>query len=196
MRQIIFTLTFSLLLISCGQNETKQKELELKERELTIKEKKLAIKGKESNLTSDTLNLNAALNQTNQIDINNIPIAKFPLTKAADVRKVHPNCNEANTPHVEGYAPLVDMYCGVLGQKTIEIYITSQNESTKIVTGYSVVGNSRTNFEGKYTSRIKKGLNRKDVLDFDETIYTLILREPTTSNKNGVFKLDFHINDT
>jgi hypothetical protein len=37
---IIFTLTF----LSCGQNHTKQKELELKERELALKEKEFALK--------------------------------------------------------------------------------------------------------------------------------------------------------
>ena len=44
MRHIIFILSISLLLISCGQNETKQKELELKEKELALKEKELALK--------------------------------------------------------------------------------------------------------------------------------------------------------
>jgi hypothetical protein len=43
-----------ILLISCGQNDDKQKELELKERELALKEKELAFKEKESNnLKSD-----------------------------------------------------------------------------------------------------------------------------------------------
>ena len=43
MRQIIFILTVSLFMISCGQTDTKQKELELKEREIAIKEKELAL---------------------------------------------------------------------------------------------------------------------------------------------------------
>ena len=43
MRQIIFILTVSLFMISCGQNDTKKKELELKEREVAIKEKELAL---------------------------------------------------------------------------------------------------------------------------------------------------------
>ena len=44
MRQIIFLLTISLFMMNCGQNETKQKELELKERELALKEKELSLK--------------------------------------------------------------------------------------------------------------------------------------------------------
>ncbi len=44
MRHIIFILTLSLLIISCGQTDTKQKELELKEKELALKEKELQLK--------------------------------------------------------------------------------------------------------------------------------------------------------
>jgi len=49
MRHIIFLLTASLFLISCGQNETKQKELELKEKELALKERELVLKEKDTN---------------------------------------------------------------------------------------------------------------------------------------------------
>ncbi|MGB3079001.1 MAG: hypothetical protein WBB31_08010 [Saprospiraceae bacterium] len=206
----LITVFLICILTSCTNpenNKTSEKELGLQKRELDLKQKELDFKEKElkekeeTDIKKNELKENEiqAPKPTKLNNINselNMPIAKVPLTKAADVRKVHPNCNEANTPHAEGNTPLMDMYCGVLGQKPIEIYITSQNISTNIVSGYSVVGNSRTNFEGKYTSRIKKGSNRKDVLDFDETIYTLILGEPTTTNKNGVFKLDLHINDT
>jgi hypothetical protein len=37
-----------MLLISCGQNETKQKELELKEKELALKEREIALKEKDT----------------------------------------------------------------------------------------------------------------------------------------------------
>ena len=48
MRHIIFIFTASFFLISCGQNETKQKELELKEKELALKERELLLKEKEN----------------------------------------------------------------------------------------------------------------------------------------------------
>lgn len=48
MRHTIFLLTVSLLIMSCGQNDTNQKELELKERELALKEKELALKQKDT----------------------------------------------------------------------------------------------------------------------------------------------------
>ena len=140
-------------MVGCGRNSNKQNELELKEQELALKEKELEIKEKASNnAVTDTL-IKAYVTSTQVVVDQNMPIAKVPLTKATDIRKIHPACNDANTPHVEGYAPLVDMYCGVLGQKPIEIYITSQNEANKTVKGYSVAGNNKTNFEGKYIAK-------------------------------------------
>lgn len=58
MRKIIFLLTISLLVISCGQNENKQKELELKERELSLKEKELELKLKDTATSIKNLNAN------------------------------------------------------------------------------------------------------------------------------------------
>lgn len=51
MRHIILTLTVSMLTVSCMQNDTKNKELELelKEKELAIKELELALKEKDQN---------------------------------------------------------------------------------------------------------------------------------------------------
>ena len=47
MRHIIFILSISLFVISCGQSDTKQKELELKEKELALKQQELELKEKE-----------------------------------------------------------------------------------------------------------------------------------------------------
>jgi hypothetical protein len=46
---MIFLLIASLVFTSCGQNETKQKELELKEKELPLKEQELNLKEKDKN---------------------------------------------------------------------------------------------------------------------------------------------------
>ncbi len=48
---VIFTFAF----LSCGQNETKQKELELKERELALKEKEFALKQSDSPTNKTTV---------------------------------------------------------------------------------------------------------------------------------------------
>ena len=48
MRHNIFILCITTILLSCGQNDTKQKELELREREIALKEKELALKQNDS----------------------------------------------------------------------------------------------------------------------------------------------------
>ena len=63
MRQLLKVLTLSFLIVSCGQSDTKQKELELKERELALKEKELSLKEKET--VPDSAK---ALNQTSPKD--------------------------------------------------------------------------------------------------------------------------------
>lgn len=42
------TIIASFIMVSCGQNSTKQKELELKEKELSLKERELALKEKDT----------------------------------------------------------------------------------------------------------------------------------------------------
>ena len=54
MRHIILLVVVTTLL-SCGQNDTKQKELELKEKDLALKEKDLALKEKETVDQKDTI---------------------------------------------------------------------------------------------------------------------------------------------
>ena len=54
MRYFIKILTLAFLITSCGQNDTKQKELELKERELALKEKELALKQNDTAKTQTT----------------------------------------------------------------------------------------------------------------------------------------------
>ena len=48
MKHYFLILTLSICILSCGQSDTKQKELELKERELALKEKEFALKQKDS----------------------------------------------------------------------------------------------------------------------------------------------------
>jgi len=51
MRHFTFILITSLLVISCGQNDTTQKEPALKEREISLKEKEFALQQKDSSTT-------------------------------------------------------------------------------------------------------------------------------------------------
>ncbi|MBL0202165.1 MAG: hypothetical protein IPP81_19015 [Chitinophagaceae bacterium] len=79
MRHIIFLLTISLFLMSCGQNKTKQKELELKERELALKEKEMQIKEKEN------------LKDTSIAATTNTATQSIPLNITYQTQNISPN---------------------------------------------------------------------------------------------------------
>jgi hypothetical protein len=67
MRHFIL-LVVVVTLYSCGQNDTKQKELELKERELALKEKELELKDKEVKTDSNSI----SSQPTNKVNSNTI----------------------------------------------------------------------------------------------------------------------------
>lgn len=58
-------LTISFFVFSCGQNDTKQKELELKERELALKEKELELKQKNNSSGKVSLTPTTATTKSN-----------------------------------------------------------------------------------------------------------------------------------
>lgn len=92
MRQSIFLLFVSLFLVSCGQNDTKQKELELKERELNLKEREFVLKQK----ASDSLNSSVPLpiqKDTNQVTNNT-------LTDTKVLTLTNPNYYWGDGPHL------------------------------------------------------------------------------------------------
>ena len=191
----LLILISSIAILSCGQGDTKQKDLELKEKELALNEKELQLKEKELGNSTDTTQSNKSGTQTTSSTIQenqSIPTPKVQLTRASNVT---PKCDDRNSP--TGNHSLIDLYCGALGQKPIEIYITGVDVSSKSVFGYSMVGNSRTNFEGTFTTQKHKAASRQadNVVDVPSTIYKLILREPSQANKNGVFNLELDISD-
>lgn len=114
MRHIILLVTIATLL-SCGQSDNKQKELELREKKLALKEKELNLKENDTTQNATSLQKNSSNTLTN----SSIPISKVPLPRASNVTPV---CDNANAP--TGNHPLIDLYCGALGQKPIQIYIT------------------------------------------------------------------------
>ena len=84
MRHFIFLIAITTLL-SCGQNDTKQKELELKEKELALKEKELNLREKDTvktNTTVDTAKKN--LNQ----EVTSQPLVLTPLKIDGDIGHV------------------------------------------------------------------------------------------------------------
>ncbi|MFP5043097.1 hypothetical protein [Parasediminibacterium sp. JCM 36343] len=187
MRQYISILLWLTILLSCQENSNKEKELELKQKELELKEKELGLNKKD---TSKHVTSNISTNKPSEIE--DLPKAKVSLTRAT---KVTLKCDGSNAPN--GNHPLIDLYCGALGQKPIEIYITSVDLPAKEVAGYSIVGGSRTNFKGSFTTSNHKAASHQadNVVDVASTIYKLILKEPSQANRNGVFSIDIDISD-
>ncbi len=72
MRHIIF-LTTSLIIISCGQNDTKQKELALKEKELSLRERELAL----DSLKNSKPNSKISSEQEQKSQTNNVPFLQL-----------------------------------------------------------------------------------------------------------------------
>jgi len=87
------TIISSFMMVSCGQNSNKQKELELKERELALKEKELALKEK------DSTNLKTVTLET----IKNEPVVKETKKLPSDIKimtMTFEEYSEGDYPHL------------------------------------------------------------------------------------------------
>lgn len=82
----------SFIVISCGQNNNKQKELELREREIAIKEKELGIKENDTSkqkLHADTLKINLSNSKQNDSISNSVkPLMVNPLSVSGDMGQI------------------------------------------------------------------------------------------------------------
>lgn len=90
MKYLFIIFTFALL--SCGQNETKQKELELKERELALKEKELVLREKDSS---------HLIPAAQEVKINDtVPVIKKSLTDGKIMTMTFEEYSEGDYPHL------------------------------------------------------------------------------------------------
>lgn len=85
---LIFTLAF----LSCGQHETKQKELALKEKEIALKEQELALKEK------DATHLTPPAQEVKKNDT--IPVSKKLLTDEKVMTMIFEEYSEGDYPHL------------------------------------------------------------------------------------------------
>ncbi len=85
-------LIFTFALLSCGQNETKQKELALKERELALKEKELVLREKDSS------HLIPVAQEVKKND--SVPVIKKPLTDGKIMTMTFEEYSEGDYPHL------------------------------------------------------------------------------------------------
>jgi hypothetical protein len=138
MRHIIFVLALSLFIMSCGQNDTKQKELELKERELALKEKELSLNYK------DTVILQKNLGDT---------VAVTPKVIAED---------KIELPFIG------TKYFNFMGGRGTEQSITITKDGTVILKSYGVPEagtDPSVDYKGKYSKLIK--VNKYEIYKID-----------------------------
>jgi len=103
MRHIIYLLTFSLFLISCGQTGTKQKELELKERELALKEKELNQKQNNSSTPNQATTQDSVAVSINSLPANSSDNSNDPTETAKKI--LADRCNQLS----KGYLRIINL---------------------------------------------------------------------------------------
>ena len=153
MKQLLITLTLSIFILSCGQNDTKQKELELRERELALKEKELALKQQDTIVKQATTvvpqniatmvdahsdfatfwnDLKRAVNEGNQDVISNMVV--IPLKdKYTEVRNTYMDVKK-KTRTSNSIPEFKNNYHRIFSQPIIELinsdtYITSSSKA-------------------------------------------------------------------
>lgn len=92
MRHYILIICITVLVLSCGQTDTKQKELELKERELALKEKEFASK------QNDTSHLIPATQEAKKNDT--VPVIKKAPADGKVMTMIFEEYSEGDYPHL------------------------------------------------------------------------------------------------
>lgn len=150
MRNIILMTVSALLIFSCGQNDNKQKELELKERELAVKEKELALKQR------DTISSKTPMADTSK------------KTTKQEIKKSSPNTKVMNMIF-KAYEEGENMYLVFKDIETGKEY-SFENPDEKKFNGIKIyVPDNNSQFEVKANP---KYINKKFVV---EAIYKTIL---------------------
>ena len=72
MRNFLLFLALIIFVTSCGQNDSKEKELELQKRELDLKQKELELKEKELNQSSSPVRQNDSITNTSATKENSV----------------------------------------------------------------------------------------------------------------------------
>ena len=134
MRHIIFLLTISLIIMSCGQTDTKQKELELKERELALKEKELLLKQSDT-VTSRIKATDTAIKSATPIQEEKLDL---PFIGKKDFETM-PGISGSGTPH---------RYIEIMQNGDVFFGFIQENQADRSVT-------KERYFAGKFTTYMK-----------------------------------------
>lgn len=171
MRHIFSFLIFIMIVLSCNQNNNKQKELELKEKELQLKEKELALK--EKSLSSDTTKNSDQKNiQTTKIVINHSDFKTF----WADFKTVVLANNKTEVLKMTSI-PFKDDYQ--------EVYYKAYGGLTPLTC------NSSNEFLNKYdkifTSEVLYSI-KEDMVQGEKSEYVLEVKSKSSRSYNLLFK--------
>jgi hypothetical protein len=180
----------SIMFLSCGQNDTKQKELELKERELALKEKEFALKQNDSstNKTPVTTTTLAPTAET-KIDVH----SDFQ-TFWADFKKAINDGNKdvvasmTNIPFKDKYREELSMVQGIGKPRTSNSIDEFKSNYSKIFTS-KVISLINSNEYIGYEKRSQIGNSSGD---FKKGQYLLLYDNDEGllfSKVNGVYKL-------
>jgi len=192
MRHFITILTLSFIIASCGQNDNKQKELELKEKELALKEKEFALKQEDSLSNQTKPATTTSTEVTNSLE-RDIPKPLVPIVPAS---KVLPTWTPKED--IEGNYPLLGgLFVGALGKKPFKLVIENVDTKNKTLSGFSKTSTSETAFEGRYTMTVREPDSKvaDNVIDFKTWVFKVVLFEPSGVNFTGVFQLTFNSTD-
>lgn len=195
MKILLFIFTFALF--SCGQTDTKQKELELKERELALKEKEFALKQKDSNvITSKPVSNNKESNSSATTVYNYAEHSNFQAFWKDFKAAINANDKEAvlKMTEIPFKDPSEDAYNKTTTRtsKTAEIFLKKYDQ---IFTASVIKAINSNKYSGwtepeppNYEETIKKG---EYILNVPNE-YSISHRETCNlvfAKKNGIFKL-------
>lgn len=102
-----------------------------------------------------------------------------------------------------GNHSLIGLYIGTLGAKPFKLFITKVKGNNCY--GYTITGTNKVAFTGTFTDKdttykydigTEEQLKNSKPFDLKGSVYRLALKEPTSNNKNGKFKLVLHNMDT
>jgi len=195
------TIIASFILVSCGQNNNKQKELELRERELALKEKEFTLKVKDSlssaELSSNSVNSpkkNIEVTTSSNEDYNYAQHSEFQTFWKDFKRAVNAGDKDAvakmtNIPFKDKYREALSMVEGIgepLTSNSVDEFKINYNR----IFSSDVVKTLNSNSFIKYESRQQLGNSSSDFKKGEYYLYDGNDGEGLLfSRRSGIYKL-------
>jgi len=191
----------SFIMVSCGQNSNKQKELELRERELALKEKEFTLKVKDS-LSNNELSLNSVNSPKKNIEVTSSSKEDYNYAQHSDFqtfwkdfkRAVNVGDKDAvakmtNIPFKDKYREALSMVEGI-GEPLTSNSIDEFKINYDWIFSSDVVKTLNSNSFIKYESRQQLGNSSSDFKKDEYYLYNGNDGEGLLfSRRSGIYKL-------